>query len=156
MCLHPQVAAITAMVNDPASTVASVVRTFGVSRGAVDRHVRGIHAGVDSSASRPLDLLREGTESERLERYRDRVEDDVRAGRVRSVDAMRELRALSKAILDARGGPAPTAVKFNEVAGLPGLMADMLVELEAFPEARLALVAVLERHWPEITGEGGA
>jgi len=151
-CLHAQSAALNAMINSGAGQVA-VAKSFGLDRGVIRRHVDGLHVGVEPSSTTPLPLPHDGSEVERLVALRARVEDDVRRGAVRSVDATGPLRALNKDILAMRGGVVPTVVGIRDVEGLEPLFLDMLRGMERFPEARLAMVEILDRHWPDLTEE---
>ncbi|HVA86107.1 MAG TPA: hypothetical protein VNF73_07310 [Candidatus Saccharimonadales bacterium] len=129
-----------------------VAAAFGLSRQVIVNHRRTLHPGVNKEeATRgtphipvgEVFIPADGTPREKLQAVIDKLESQGRGGTLR-VDVARELRIAYSDLDKMSGGLPPAIVRPQDVQGLPALLAAMQVALEPFPEARLALVKVLE------------
>lgn len=155
VCNHPQVAAINAAIaaGRPSRRVAA---DFGIAgKDSILRHVTNQHPGAPPKpaprGSHPSLRPVGGLPRERLEALLKVLEAQAASGPVSPLLAQ-QLRQGYKD-LDAMQGPPPqTEVRMRDVSGLTELLADLLLALEPFPDARRALSTVLEKHREALGG----
>jgi hypothetical protein len=144
VCNHQSLSVINAALNAKQSH-RRVAASFGLGKDAINRHVMNQHPGVTIEGVEPNPEVTGETPREKLTSLINIMEAQVRSGNAR-VDTMRELRIAYGELDKLSGGEGPSMVTLREVDGLIDFLKEAFVALEPYPEARMALVPVLEKH----------
>jgi len=156
VCEHQSVGEIDALIRAGSRSLAATARAFGLNQKAVQRHAAR-HVGLHGRAPvRPAPAAApSGAPAGRADTPNGTVYqaiaaelDEMLAG-AESVSAKLAILTEQRRLADSRArteGPAPSgSVPWQEVDGLAELISDWFVALERFPDARLAMLEVMER-----------
>lgn len=144
ICEHPDAAIINQAINAGRESNRKVATRFGLSKDAVNRHIFRKHRGLDPRVGSPKGARPDAGASEidRLKLIREQLEQDM-AERARP-ETSRELRQVNERISVLEGTDRPKSVTVADVRGFPEQIAKWFQALEAFPEAREAMMAATD------------
>lgn len=145
VCNDGRAATINAAINSGMSD-RRVAADFGLTRSKVLNHRRSGHDGVEPpDVALPAFRSVEGRPRDKLQNLIDHSEAQLAtAAGSHRIDLVRELRIAYNDLEKMSGGAGPDSVAWRDVEGLPELLARLTAALEAYPEARLAMLAAMD------------
>lgn len=161
VCLHPAVGAIDALVLAGSRSMSAIARDFGLHEKSMQRHARSHVAPRRARTSqdarddhgrrstRPADAEAATVDPAAALRSQLAALDDMDANDLSPsarISLFEERRRTLEALARVEPVPPSSVVDFRQVDGLAPLLADMMLALEPYPDARLALLDVVRRH----------